>query len=438
MKIEKLSKGKFIKTSIIVLVVVSIFGVIFINKSKAKYRVTQSIQVVSGEVNYKVPDLNVLALYKQKNKGDTSDGNYESITDVPSGNYVVNTDKSYCTIVGDDAQLKDIPMKYEDNKVYIGIKRKGTKCYVYLDIDPGTSGMDLLAKYTLNGISDGCLAYEDAPITGIQSSKSLFCKGKDDFGDTYYFRGAVTNNWVKIGNFYWRIIRFNGNGSIRLIYSGDGNAETIGASTQTKTLTYNSQWNSTQYLKYVYGSTDSTIKADLDSWYDDNLKSSYGSLMDGEAGFCNDADSGSTSNDYQYFKPYDRIYGYTKTATLKCGTPTTNLFTTSGGTKGNQKLANPIGLITVDEVSFAGGFGGLNNNGYYLYTGQAYWTMSPCSFHSSYGANVFVVDNNGYLNINHYVGFPVGVRPVINLKANTTFKEGGDGTKEHPYEVSVQ
>ena len=109
-KIEKLSKGKFIKTSIIVLVVISIFGVIFINRSKAKYRVTQSIQVVSGEVNYKVPDLNVLALYKQKNKGDTSDGNYESITDVPSGNYVVNTDKSYCTIVGNDTKLKDIPM----------------------------------------------------------------------------------------------------------------------------------------------------------------------------------------------------------------------------------------------------------------------------------------------------------------------------------------
>ncbi len=437
MKIEKLSKGKFIKTSIIVLVVISIFGVIFINRSKAKYRVTQSIQVVSGEVNYKVPDLNVLALYKQKNKGDTSDGNYESITDVPSGNYVVNTDKSYCTIVGNDTKLKDIPMKYKDGMVSISIKKKGTKCYVYLDIDNSTSGTELLGKYTVNSTSDGCPAYEDAPsVTSVKSSGSLFCKGKDDFGDTYYFRGNPTNNWVKIGNFYWRIIRFNGNGSIRLIYSGSGSAQTSGTGTQlSSTSAYHSQDNSANYVKYMNGSTDSTIKGVLDSWYNTNLKSAYGSKMDGSVGFCNDADNGTYSSGTQYFKPYDRI-ATNKKPTFKCGTPTTNLYTTSGGTKGNQKLTNPIGLITIDEASFAGGVWNTANSGYYLYTGQDYWTMSPLFFDSG-GAYVFIVRSAG-----GFYGYNVhdttnGVRPVINLKADTLFKEGGTGTSTNPYEVVI-
>ena len=77
MKLEKLSKGYF-KKFIIILVVIGILGITFMNRSKAKYRVTQSIQIVDGEVNYKVADLNVLALYKQKNKGDTSDDKVEN------------------------------------------------------------------------------------------------------------------------------------------------------------------------------------------------------------------------------------------------------------------------------------------------------------------------------------------------------------------------
>ncbi len=437
MKLEKLSKGKFIKTSIIVLITISIVGVIFINKSKAKYRVTQSIQVVSGEVNYKVPDLNVLALYKQKVVGNTDDNNYESITDVPTGSYKVNTDKSYCTIVGNDTQLKDIPMEYKDNKVYIGIKRKGTKCYVYLDIDNGTSGTDLLASLKVNSTSDGCPAYEDAPsVTSVKSSGSLFCKGKDDFGDTYYFRGNPTNNWVKIGNFYWRIIRFNGNGSIRLIYSGSGSAQTSGTGTQlNSTSAYNNQYNNANYVKYMNGSADSTIKGVLDSWYNTNLKSTYGSKMDGSVGFCNDADNGTYSSGIQFFKPHDRIYPNEK-PTFKCGTPTTNLFTTSGGTKGNQKLTNPIGLITIDEASFAGGLWVTDNPGYYLYTNSIYWTMSPSYFNSN-SVRVFVVDNNGNL-LDDYVSDGDGVRPVINLRSDTLFKttsEVDKGTADNPYIV---
>ncbi len=43
---------------------------------------------------------------------------------------------------------------------------------------------------------------------------------KDDYGMSYYYRGAVTNNYVKFANFYWRIIRINGDGSVRIRYDG--------------------------------------------------------------------------------------------------------------------------------------------------------------------------------------------------------------------------
>ena len=176
MKLEKLSKGRFIKTSIIVLVFISIFGVIFINRSKAKYRVTQSIQVVSGEVNYTNPDLNVLALYQQINKGDTSDGNYESITTVPTGDYKVNTDKSYCTKPSTNTNKIFENMIYNNGKVSIDITEKGTKCYVYLDRVPTL--IDKL-KEKVNSTNEGCPAYEDAPsVTTIEDTKSLLLSRK--------------------------------------------------------------------------------------------------------------------------------------------------------------------------------------------------------------------------------------------------------------------
>ncbi len=428
MEIEKLSKGYF-KKFIIIVIAISIFGVIFINRSKAKYRVTQSIQVVSGEVNYTNPDFSMLGVKLQSANG-SSDYVSASNNEVPTSGYKLKplgdgaTD-SYCTING-TRNNTGITIAYENGTVtFKGIADQGTRCYLFFDLQTNS---ELLGKYAVNSTSEGCPNYEDAPsVTSVKSSGSLFCKGKDnDNKDTYYFRGTTTNNWVKIGNFYWRIIRFNGNGSIRLIYSGNGKAETSGTGTQISTSEYNKSYDNAQYVKY----DNSTIKSVLDSWYNTNLKSAYGSMMDGEAGFCNDADTGSS---IYYFKPYDRIFT-NKTPTFKCNTKD-NLFTRSGYSNGNQKLANPIGLITADEASFAGGLGGSNNTEYYLHTGQNYWTMSPAYIHSSGYANVFIVHSSG--SFDNYIlhNTMPGVRPVINLKANTTFKSGGNGTSNNPYEV---
>ena len=95
-------------------------------------------------------------------------------------------------------------------------------------------------------------------------------------------------------------------------------------------------------------------------------------------------------------------------------------------------LIYPIGLISADEVAFAGGVFNSSNSSYYLYNSAAYWTMSPYYFSSSY-AYVFLVYNNGYL-LTNIVHNPHGVRPVINLRSDVQISEG-NGTQNNPFKV---
>ena len=264
-------------------------------------------------------------------------------------------------------------------------------------------------------------------------------------GRTYYFAGNPTDNWVKFAGYYWRIIRINEDGTIRMIYQGT-NANTTGIETQIQTSAFNSSFNNNMYVGYMYQSNqvhglqeNSTIKGILDTWYQNNLQS-YADNLDGNAGFCNDrqpSTSHTTSNGLggtgaasTYYAGYIRLRTH-KEPTFECENDS-DLYTTSGSNNGNRALTYPIGLITADEVAYAGGVYNITNTSYYLYTNSEYWTMSPHNF--IYGnATAFRVNSSGYpISINVY-GFSIGVRPVINLKANVTIT--GSGTASDPYVV---
>ena len=279
-------------------------------------------------------------------------------------------------------------------------------------------------------------------------------KTQDDWGESYYFRGSVNNNWVKFAGYYWRIIRINGDGSIRLIYNGTSTA-TTGTSTQIQTSAFNSSYNDNAYVGYMYGSTgassyaathannnNSTIKGVLDSWYQTNIANKgFGNKVSTEAGFCGDREpstsssssngSGGTGITTTYYGGYIRLVNSTKSPTLKCKN-SSDLYTVSGSSKGNKALSNPVGLITADEVAMAGGVYRQTNQSYYLYTNQVYWTMSPSFFNGSY-ARVFYVNSSGYLNL-AFVNNSWGVCPVINLSADV--KVTGSGTSSDPFVVS--
>ena len=262
---------------------------------------------------------------------------------------------------------------------------------------------------------------------------------EDNLGTSYYFRGAVTNNYVRFAGFYWRIIRINGDGSIRLIYDGIA-AHANGESSSDRQLSnesvYNSMDNANYYVGYTYqvgaqrpstqnGGTASTIKGVLDNWYSNNIaEKGLDNKVVSTPGFCNDRNtaSGDTWSVNRPFKyaAYDRVEHSTQ-PTLKCSN-SNDLYTTR------------VGLITADEVRMAGGTYGQKNNSYYLYSGQNYWTMSPYYYNAlSSSAFVYSVFSHGGLYNIHSVDTEYGVRPAINLASNVTLT--GSGTMSDPYVV---
>ena len=263
-------------------------------------------------------------------------------------------------------------------------------------------------------------------------------------GRTYYFAGNPTDNWVSFGGFYWRIIRINEDGTIRMIYQGTS-ANTTGTGTQLQTSAFNITNSSdiyntdNMYVGYMYTEnqvhglgTSSTVKENLDTWYQANLIG-VADKIDGNAGFCGDRTlhSGTgTGTTRTYYGARYRLFN-NKTPTFECQDDS-DLYTTSGSSQGNKALTYPIGLISADEVAYAGGVYGISNNGYYLYTSQYYWTLSP--FFYSSGAWVFPVFQDGSLTGNFVDYAEGGIRPVINLKANVKITSG-NGTGSNPYVI---
>ena len=289
----------------------------------------------------------------------------------------------------------------------------------------------------------------------------------DDYGTSYVYAGAPTDNWVSFAGFYWRIIRINGDGSIRMIYNGTDTV-TIGTTTQlTNTSIFNSNDNDNAYVGYMYGNAgassynathannnNSVIKGILDTWYQNNIVANdYDQYISTEQGFCNDRSLNTTSETWidldtklgygmnsTAYGPYGRLilngsYRSSQIPSLRCS-QTNDYFTINKSSKGNHELTHPIGLITSDEVVLAGAFGGSQNTSYYLYTGQNYWTMSPWLINARSGeAHLFLVHSAGYFSTAN-ASNAMGVRPVINLKADIQFSSG-NGTSTNPYVVET-
>ena len=444
MEIETLKRSHLKRNIIIGVVVVAIISAIILNFTRARYRTSYSVPLINGTINYSAADLNILAI--------TVDG--EEVDTIPTGNYEL-TEESYCEVNGvrDDS----VELSYDMDSQMLTVTpmtTKGTKCYLYFDVDNSMTIQELIASKNIDNSRNGA-------ITGTLTTNTTgtVYSVADDWGTSYVYAGAPTDNWVQFAGYYWRIIRINGDGSIRLIYNGTSTA-TTGTSTQIQTSAYNSTYNDNAYVGYMYGSigassysathannTDSTIKGILDSWYKTNIvDKGHSDKVSTEAGFCNDRKtqsgviSGYGTTGYGTnatgYAPAGRLmsngrYKSSQAPSLKCSQIGNDMFTVSGSSKGNHKLTYPIGLITSDEVVLAGGFGGSSNSSYYLHTGQDYWTMSPHCFNGSW-ANVFNVNSGGNLYGN-LVSYSFGVRPVINLKADVRIE--GEGTATQPYQV---
>ena len=389
---------------------------------------------VTVEESNAKPDINILAV-----KVEQEDGTYQDTTDIPQEGYTLNTEKSVCS--NGATPTGRIP-----NITINNLTESGTSCYLYFD-------KKLTARDLILG-NVGIESIKESPesFTGVATSDEGVFKAEDDDGDTYYFRGAVSNNYVRFAGRYWRIIRINGDGGIRIIYDGES-AKANGNKLTLEESMFNSG-NNNMYVGFKYAKdqvhgtdNESLILQKLNTWYANNLLN-YEDEIDANAGFCNDREpstsstasngSGGTGTTTTYYGAYLRIlsngsWGTNQIPTFKCKN-NSDLFTKSGSLKGNKSLTNPIGLITADEVVYAGGFGGTANSSYYLYTGQSYWTMSPSLYTSNYfGTKAFYVSSSGSLAESQTSNI-FGIRPVINLRSDVTLT--GTGTASDPYVVN--
>ena len=341
-------------------------------------------------------------------------------------------------------------------KNYSATTNTRTKCTLYFNKTAKTVKTALgnieVNSYTPDLTKSAC------DTSNCESHEKGIFETTDADGTSYYYRGAVENNYLKFAGYFWRVVRINGNGSIRIIYDGTSahaNGESS-ADRQYGTSQFNTNYNNNMYVGYMYTSgeahgtgTSSAIKTNADKFYTDKL-SSYASKLDTNAGFCGDRSnlnqqSGvGTGTVITYNKGYLRVEESAPTLTCENAS---DYYTVASASSGNKKLSYPIGLITADEMMLAGHAGGVfdgsynhmkSNNGSYLVTGNAFWTMTPAGGYNPFGgtdwiADVFVVYASGCID-DKGVYYALGLRPVVNLKSDV--KITGSGTMTDPYVVS--
>lgn len=432
---------KKIKISLFVFIVI---GVVILNITyKNKNEVTKNKQRKQN---------NLAIMVKEDG---ASDYTKSTSKDIPIGNYVLNEEKTHCENNGKILNYDNTTGKVSFS--FIGSDR----CYLYFDYYKEPVGYEIIIAN--NGGKDAIEAKGTPDFSKVATENEGMYAADDDLGTSYYFRGAVDNNWVKFGkdsggkDMYWRIIRISGDGSIRMIYSGTTapTSETAivmtGDGTEIGVGAYNSSFKDPTYVGYMYAEelqhgydSSSTIKSTIEDWYTTTTLETdviTKSLVADQI-FCNDRSATTnpvgipgeinekmnTSTAY-FYGTYFRI-SEKNTPKLTCQS-LSDKFTVNTST-GNKALTYSVGLITADEVAMAGSVYNVSNSSYYLYTNQFYWTGSPESYNRYYSYTYYVYQS-GYL-ASGIVNVQNGIRPVISLSSSA--KLSGSGTWNDVYTVS--
>ena len=301
-------------------------------------------------------------------------------------------------------------------------------------------------------------------------TEALLASAEDNNGTSYYFRGAVKNNYVQFANKCWRIVRVGGDGSVKLILHNDNTAGVANPcdaannsasaafarySGTTYTSAFNSSYNDNAYVGFKYGTVgasgyasahantnNSTILTNLETWYTNNLKT-YESVID-DTVWCNDK-TNVTDTSYDPWSITPNGLGYAKNVTYYGATK--RLVGTSGSAGGTgpslkcngelSKITSKVGLITADELALAGYAAGTGNTTTYLQenaTDTYWWSLSPYIFDGA-GAVVWRVYGSDGSFDGRSVRIAYGVRPSISLKSTTNIT--GEGTSSTPYIISM-
>ena len=303
------------------------------------------------------------------------------------------------------------------------------------------------------------------------ADEALLASAEDDYGTSYYFRGAVTNNYVEFANKCWRIVRVGGDGSVKLILHNDnptGAANPCDAannsasaafarySGETYKSAFNTNYNDNAYVGFKYGTVGasdyapthantnkSTILTNLEAWYGKNNLKNYEKVI-ADTVWCNDK-TNVTDTSYDPWSITPNGLGYAKNVTYYGATQ--RLVNTSGSAGGTgpslkcngelSKINSKVGLITADELALAGYAFNIGNTTTYLQenaTDTYWWSLSPGYF-SGDSARVWSVYGSRGRFVNDRVYNAFGVRPSISLKSTTNVT--GNGTSDSPFIIST-
>ena len=229
----------------------------------------------------------------------------------------------------------------------------------------------------------------------------------DNKGTTYYFRGKVNNNYLKLGDLLFRIVRINGDGTVRLVLENtiDGQVPY-----NSNVLVEGADVSSLVVFK------DATVVNTLNNWVNTKLAPYKSYLVNGD--YCTDTSFNLDVNGTRYSSTYERIFN-DEAPDLYCS---------------GQIYSGIVGLLSVDEVVLAGAAGNTPNTSYYLYNKNIqgnYLTTSSYFVNSNNNASVMNIMSNGAIGDGILVTYASYLRPVINISVSANIK--GEGTINNPY-----
>ena len=412
MEIETLKRSHLKRNILIAVGVVLIISAVILNFTRAKYRVTQSIPLVNGVINYTPYDFKIIAMYQENNSGE-----YVEIDEMPSSGYVINENESYCTVDGENKDNDAI--LYTDNEeqhVINGLK-KNSKCYLYFDIKSSSIAENIEDLYENN---NGTLVYDNTidsnlRYTGTNPNNYVYFNCSNYASPS----NSTCELWRIVGIFNENSHGLSGQRLVKLVRN-----ESLG----------DMEWNNTVTNDW----SGSDLQETLNGAYL-NRTGSYSS-------------TGITT----------ATRAMIETVTWKLGglpdfssNPTATVYTWERGTTvysgHSTEWEGKIALLYLSDYGYAtsgGSTGRIACWGYYLdnwedysncynnnwlYTESDYWTLTPLSMYPNYE---FLVSSDGSMSNNPLFGGSFGVRPSLYLTSDVSIT-GGTGTSTNPYTLSV-
>ena len=412
MEIETLKRSHLKRNILIAVVVVLIISAVILQFTRARYRVTQSIPLVNGTINYTAPDLNVLAIYVDGVSTDT----------LPTGNYEL-TSESYCEI---DGERTDVTLSYDSSTQALSVTpftTRGTKCTLYFE--EANSAADIIEGIYEN--NQDILAYDGT------TDNNLRYIGENPANYVYFNCSNYSNPssstcelWRIIGIFDENTHGVSGEKLVKLIRS-----ESLGSL----------EWNSSGLNDWSRASLQETLNGDYlnrtGSYSSTGITSATKDMIEtitwklgGKSTNGYTASSNGTTSSWYASERGTTVYSGRPTEWQgKIGLiyPSDYGFATSGGSRGRDTCLSYVLSAWSDSSEC------YNNDWIYVSRSKIH-TITPASNNSSI---IFYMDRVDEGRIYHGSVYDAShVYPTLYLTSDVSIT-GGTGTQSNPYTLST-